>query len=342
MGGLRIRNCEGLGVSVDHSFKIGRDESTVVSLNLACLDREARAIDSISPSIYAYDATTGDPIFTCRLSVEDLRRLFRHLESYSVLADSQAGQTGRFVEIEEGTEELSGLLSGVGSEKLIPALRYLVAERLTETDINTILGRRDALDSFMTMLVAGGAFSESEWQEFFEANCWIFGYGLRYAYLRILQREARLAKSDLTGGDVPITDFLLSDSKFTKLVELKRPSTPLFEAKKNRARSWRLSRELTDAVSQILAQKASWELQANEAVYDSRGKRIREQIADVDCILIVGSRDQITGTEQEVEIKLRTLELFRRNLRNLEVVLYDELLERARFIVGERDDEAGV
>jgi hypothetical protein len=329
-------------VSVDHSFKIGRDESTVVSLNLAGLDREARAIDGISPSIYAYGATTGEPIFTCRLSVEDLRRLFRRLESYRVVTDSQAGQTGRFVEIEEGAEELSALLSRVGSEKLIPALRHLVAERLTETEINTILGRRDALESFASMIAAGSAISEREWQEFFEANSWIFGYGLRYAYLRILQREARLAKGDLAGGDVPIADFLLSDSKFTKLVELKRPSTPLFEATKNRARSWRLSGELTDAVSQILAQKASWELQANEAVYDSHGTRIREQIADVECILIVGSRDQITGTEQEVEIKLRTLELFRRNLRNLEVVLYDELLERARFIVGELDDEAGI
>lgn len=331
---LRVCNRKGLTVSIDHSVEVGRDEKAVISLNMAGLDRESRPADNVSPRLFAYDATSGESIFTCRLSVADLRRLFQHLERYSVIADSVATQTGKFVEIEEGSEELAELLSRVNSDKLIPALRHLVAERLTDADINTILGRRGALDEFASMLLPDGdSPSESDWQEFFEANDWIFGYGLRYAYLRILQREARLSKGDLAGADVPITDFLLSDSKFTKLVELKRPSTPLFETRKNRARSWRLSRDLTDAVSQILAQKASWELQANETVYDSDGKRVHEQIADVDCILIIGSREQITGTEQEVEIKLRTLEMFRRNLRNLEVVLYDELLERARFIV---------
>jgi len=325
-------------MSVDHSFEIGRDESSVVTLNIAGLDSDVRSVDDMEATIYAYDVQTGRSKFTCRISVENLSRLYRHLGSYSVIVDSQVIRTGRFIEVDNGATELTGLLARFDSSRLIPALRHLVAESLSEADINTILGRRDSLQRFEEMLGESQGFSELQWQDFFERNGWIFGYGLRYKYLSILQREARLSKGDLGGGDVPITDFLLSDSRFTRLVELKRPSTPLFEVRKNRSRSWRLSRDLTDSVSQILAQKASWEMQAGQANYDSQGNRVREQIADVDCILIIGSRSQIDGTEKEVEIKLRTLELFRRNLRNLEVLLYDELLERARFIVDGTDD----
>ena len=39
------------------------------------------------------------------------------------------------------------------------------------------------------------------------------------------------------------------------------------------------------------------------------------------------------GSEHEIEIKLKTLELYRRNLRSIEIVLYDESFDRAGFIV---------
>jgi hypothetical protein len=112
------------------------------------------------------------------------------------------------------------------------------------------------------MLENSGSSTEPNWQAFFEANEWIFGYGLKYRYLRILQREAHFSSTNLDGSNDVISDFLLSDTRFTKLVELKAPNTSLFENRRNRSDSWRLSTDLTDAISQILAQKANWELQA--------------------------------------------------------------------------------
>ncbi|MBC8029235.1 MAG: DUF4263 domain-containing protein [Pyrinomonadaceae bacterium] len=131
-----------------------------------------------------------------------------------------------------------------------------------------------------------------------------------------------------------ISDFLLSDARFTKLVELKLPNTTsLFENRRNRSDSWRLSTDLTDAISQILAQKANWELQARNRNYDAAGNLVRERASDVECILVIGMHATISGSEHEIEIKLKTLELYRRNLRSIEIVLYDELFDRAGFIV---------
>jgi hypothetical protein len=42
---------------------------------------------------------------------------------------------------------------------------------------------------------------EKAWQHFFKMNEWIFGYGLDYRFLSILQREAHIAAEDVAGRD---------------------------------------------------------------------------------------------------------------------------------------------
>ena len=38
-------------------------------------------------------------------------------------------------------------------------------------------------------------------------------------------------------------------------------------------------------------------------------------------------------SDKEKRVKLKTFELFRRDSRNVEIITYDELYERAKFIV---------
>ncbi len=54
---------------------------------------------------------------------------------------------------------------------------------------------------------------EKEWQVFFEDNDWIFGHGLKYKFLKIIQSEAHVSKTDLDGKNDVISDFLLSDNR---------------------------------------------------------------------------------------------------------------------------------
>lgn len=60
---------------------------------------------------------------------------------------------------------------------------------------------------------------------------------------------------------------------------------------------------------------------------------ILEETCDPECILVIGNTSSITGNDREKIIKKKTLELYRRNLKNINILFYDELFERAKFIV---------
>lgn len=320
-------------MSINHSYDIGNDGVYQLTLNLSGLDGAPMDASKLRANIYAYCLTTGSSHFTCQLELSHLQKLYSHLSQYSVIRDPESSITGRFVEIQNNHEEIMRVLERSDSTSLILALQHIINDRLTGSDINTILGRKDAINEFEDKLNNSREYREADWQHFFEKNDWIFGYGLNYQFLKILQREAHISHTDLNGSNGVIADFLLSDTRYTKLVELKTPETALFSNRQNRSDSWRLSNELTDAVSQILAQKANWEIEGQRENYTSDGTRILEGTCDPECILVIGSTSSITGNDREKIIKKKTLELYRRNLKSINILFYDELFERAKFIV---------
>ena len=200
---------------------------------------------------------------------------------------------------------------------------------LYEEYLNTY--KRDVLNSPNTK-------DETAWQHFFEKNQWIFGYGLDYRFQSILQREFSASDTTAAGKDQVVADYLLGDSRFTTLVELKKPKTPLFEKNQNRSKSWQLSQALTYAVSQILEQKASGMLKIEDTkeLYDDQDELITQHAYDPKVILIIGSWEQLqqVGEGKRVQaVKKKTFELYRRDSRNIDIITYDELYERAKFIV---------
>jgi len=199
-----------------------------------------------------------------------------------------------------------------------------------------LLQSREAMAGYRAEHGISGNQPEKVWQHFFRANDWIFGVGLDYRFLGLLQSEAHIAAEDAAGRDGAIADFLMGATDFTVLVEVKTPQAQLFQKSTNRANSWQLSGDFVGAVSQMLEQKASWQVKAETGAagnFDGSGNLINQRTADPKCILIIGSEGAFAGTEKARAIKLRTFELFRRDSRNVEIVTYDELLERARFIV---------
>ncbi|MEN4804396.1 Shedu immune nuclease family protein [Pantoea agglomerans] len=320
-------------MSLNHSHTIGSDGINDLILNISGLDKQQREIDDIAACFFAHCSHSGSPRFTCKLKIEDLQKLHQYLSSYSIISDYSLTSTGKFIEIKNNHSEIINILEHADNDSLIMALQHLVSNKLTNNDINTILGRKASLSEYESMLVNSANHTEPDWQRFFERNEWIFGYGLKYKYLKILQREAHISKTDLNGGNDVITDFLISDSRYTKIVELKTPETKLFTKRQGRSDTWFLSSELTDAVSQILSQKANWEIESQNRNHTSDGKLIHEESFDTECILIIGSLSSIDGSDREKLIKRKTLELYRRNLKNIDILLYDELLERSRYIV---------
>lgn len=207
---------------------------------------------------------------------------------------------------------------------------------LTRQDLDILSGRKDGLALFHKKLFIEQDWNEPQWQQFFAENTWIFGYGLDYRFLSILQKEAAVSDVDLDGKNTVNSDFLMGSTDFTVLVELKRPDTLLFEHGKNRSHSWRLSKYLVHAVSQILAQKAAWEVKSSQTNYDENGCLILQKTSDPKAILIIGRKDKIVGNPRDFEIKQKTFELYRRDSRNVDILTYDELYERAYYIVNQK------
>ena len=207
-------------------------------------------------------------------------------------------------------------------EKSLETFRKLLEEDYIQTYKSEIMEKPTTKD-------------EIAWQHFFEKNEWIFGYGLDYRFQGILQKEYSASNPQASGKGEVKGDFLLGDNKFTTFVELKKPDTKLFGKSTNRANAWKLSEDLLDGYSQILEQKSSGQIKYEKGdLYDENGNKITQKAYDSKTILIIGNWREVENcNDLEKEIKEKTFELFRRDSRNVEILTYDELYERAKFIV---------
>ncbi len=207
---------------------------------------------------------------------------------------------------------------------------------LTPKEINLLLGRRQALEEFEAQLDAGD-WAEADWQRFFELQNWVFGYGLDYRIMRLFDREMVVSTAGTDNRNKPIIDFLMNFTDYTVLVEIKRPDTCIFQPRKSgRAGTWQFSADFINAVSQVLEQKAEWlsAAQSGDHFNKSGMRRLEARTRDAKMILVIGSRAEFDGSSnlRDAAIKRDTFELFRRDTRALEIITFDELLERARFI----------
>lgn len=181
---------------------------------------------------------------------------------------------------------------------------------------------------------------ESWWQDFFSRNKWIFGYGLNYQILRTIQEQPNYGGTNVTGSGGQRGDFLqrtAAEVSFTVLVEIKKPATALLHGTAHRNGAWRASDELSGGVAQLQTNSLSWEVEGSRTNGNRDGVEVNHNAFTVrpKSILIIGDTSQL-GTRD----KKNSLELFRRNLKNPEVLTFDELLERARFILAESGEES--
>lgn len=232
----------------------------------------------------------------------------------------------------------------------IALIEEVLKNKVTDKDIVALGYRKAQLEIFRKLLeenylstykleVIGNTKIKDElaWQYFFNKNPWIFGYGLDYRFMGILQKEFSASGTEADGTGRVNGDFLIGDKKFTTFVELKKPDTPLFKSSSIRSGAWALSTELMEAKSQILEQKASGQIKIEkETIHDSEGREIKQDSYDSKVILIMGSWNQVKDdVDLTKKTKIKTFELFRRDSRNIEILTYDELYERAKFIVGD-------
>ena len=175
-----------------------------------------------------------------------------------------------------------------------------------------------------------GGFSEADWQSFFEENTWIFGYGLKYVFLAQIAAQPHYGGADIRGRGGQKGDYLAATQgqlKFTVLVEIKRPDTELLKQRTYRSGAWPLSDELAGAIAQVQANCRRWEIEGSrsEANMELQGESIFT--AQPKGILVIGQLGQLHD-----HAKRTSFELLRRSISNPEIITFDELYQRAKFI----------
>lgn len=193
--------------------------------------------------------------------------------------------------------------------------------------------RQDSLSVFEEHL-SNDDWSEGDWQKFFEENQWIFGYGLKYQILNIQQTQPDYGGRSVSGTGGQRGDFLMNseaDIKFTCLVEIKKPSTPLLQKRQYRNGAWGISDDLSGAISQVQVNVVTWEVEGSQAPANTENLT-QERIYTVSPkgIVVAGKLSQHNDDRN----KRNSFERFRQSLHNPEVITYDELYERAKFILG--------
>jgi hypothetical protein len=222
--------------------------------------------------------------------------------------------------LESGGEELFNLI-----EELQPDLLQAAATA------RLLKQRRVIVQEFKDQL-HNMEWSELQWDDFFKANKWIFGYGLDYRFLTEIQSQAHYGGTILSGLGGQRGDYLMAtqaQNRFTVLVEIKKPNSELVTAKPYRNKAHGFSEDLIGGVAQLQSNCRTWTADG------SRSDENRERLNLISTytyepkgILVIGHTKQLDTVN-----KLATFELFRRNLHNPQILTYDELYARAEFLV---------
>jgi hypothetical protein len=234
------------------------------------------------------------------------------------------------------SKDESVIVAGIREHRNMDSVKSIVNQllegvNLSVADVNVLLKRKERLAEFEATLKE--QHPESKWQTFFEQNKWIFGYGLNYVILKVeKQPHVGGIRFDRTGGQHP--DFLgitSGEVRFTVLVEIKTPQTPLLAGNEEiRNDAWSLSHELTDALSQLQANTEKWgEVSKSDENRDALEKRGIFTVKPKG-ILVIGNLAEV---KEDPRSRRQTFERFRQSIHGIEIITFDEVWERARFIV---------
>jgi len=183
---------------------------------------------------------------------------------------------------------------------------------------------------------------ENLWQKFFEKNPWIFGYGLGYIFLSGFddkKLEQIVQGYSVTSHGKRVDALMKTKGVISNLcfIEIKTHSTELLYSKPYRSSCWAPSKELAGAVAQVQGTVASTveNLSNKLNLEDKDGNPTGEEVYNYQpkSYLVIGNMSEFINEHGVNRDKLRSFELFRKNTINPEIITFDELHARARFIV---------
>jgi len=305
------KHCTGPAKDGEDIFYISKADFEQLRTELNKIDRHAQT------AVRAVKLTTAHNIFAERLGVSKLDPK-TGLHPYRKL----------FTAVALGKEELSE----EDQNTVIDALTSHAVDIATDQPEKLVKLRSDIELVTLEALIAryeemlSGKLVEGRWQDFFNENPFILNMAFGYPVIKV-RDQASVGGRKMSGDGEKITDFLVKNSltNNTAIFEIKTPHTPILNKKPFRDGVFTPSSELSGSINQALDQKYQWQKQIapikeNSRIYDVESYAVH-------CCLIIGKTPE--GDDRK-----KSFELFRRNSKDVEIVTFDELLEKIKQLCG--------
>lgn len=329
----------GLGLAKPYRFIINAVEELSDCTELVITGKHATGPDS-----------GGDGIFY--ISTQDfeqarieLNKIDRHAQSavravkwtaaHNILAerlglpklDPKAGRhpyRKLFTAVAEGKEELSE----EDQNAVIGALSSHAADIAEDQPEKLAKLRGDielvTLEALITRYeeMLGEKLVEGRWQDFINENPFILNMAFGYPVIKV-RDQASVGGRKLSGDGDKITDFLVKNSltNNTAIFEIKTPQTPILNKTPFRDGVFTPSTDLSGSINQALDQKYQFQKQIAQIKDNTRLYDIESYA--VHCCLVIGKTPD--GDDPK-----KSFELFRGNSKDVEIVTFDELLEKLK------------
>lgn len=164
---------------------------------------------------------------------------------------------------------------------------------------------------------------ESQWHEFFVKNSWILSQCFATPFL-LFKDKAYAGGKDISNNNGSVLDFIFKNNLMdtVAILEIKTPSTSLI-GKKYRNDIYSTSSELSGSINQVLNYKDRLQKEYFVNKYNSA---TNFTVLNPKCILIIGKIEGLSEAER------KSFELFRSELKSIEIITYDELFEKIMIL----------
>ena len=315
----QLTNCSKILISEDNLI-VAEEEGTTFHISTRDLDEVRKSINrtvSISQvaarsvkhgTTYNFFASKlGRPNMPIQSGRSPLRRQITNL----ALGDNAP--------LSEDEQDAILTLVGQNTEAIAKTKSDRLASLKTDIELVTL---DNLIKRYESMIVK--KLPESTWQRFLNENPFILTLAFGYPVIKV-HGQASVGGRTIFGTGEKIADFLVKNSMTNNvaIVEIKKPQTKLLNQKQVSNGVYAPSGELVGAINQTLDQKHRLEqdiaqIKVNSRVYDIESYSVH-------CCLIVG---KVPGNED----RLRSFEMFRGNSKDVEIITFDELLEKLKHL----------
>jgi len=219
-------------------------------------------------------------------------------------------------------QSILDLISQFSEEDLETKRKQLVSakSKIDKVYIETVLADFDELIDLKT----DSKRLEEKWHEFLKENSWIFSQLFAYPMVLFKDKAFVGGKSVLDSGG-KIADFLYKNefSMNLAIIEIKTHLTKLMSSTPYRGLYvFSITKYLSRAINQVLDQRDNLQKE-----FYSLSKGSEFNTFNSKCVVLVGRVSDLSSDQ------LKSFELFRSEVKDVDIVTFDELLEKLKALL---------